>query len=69
MKDILNIKKSLGFVDPRYNMKEAELCDCGEWRPGASCQVQGSQENAVGFDADAEKAVQAITEQILKQMK
>ncbi len=69
MKDLLNIKQSLGFVDPRYNMKEVELCDCGEWRPGASCQVQGSPENAVGFDADAEKAVQAITDQILAQMK
>ena len=34
MKDILNIKQSLGFVDPRYGMKECELCDSGEWRPG-----------------------------------
>ena len=61
MKDILNIKKSLGFVDPRYGMKECELCDSGEWRPGATCQVQGSSENVVGFDEEAEKAVQAIT--------
>ena len=37
MQDILNIKKSLGFVDPRYNMKECELCDTGDWRPGATC--------------------------------
>lgn len=69
MKDLLNIKQSLGFVDPRYGMKECELCDSGEWRPGATCQVQGSPENAVGFDAEAEKAVQAITDQIVAQMK
>lgn len=69
MKDLLTIKQSLGFVDPRYGMKECELCDSGEWRPGATCQVQGSPENAVGFDAEAEKAVQAITDQILAQMK
>lgn len=69
MKDILNIKKSLGFVDPRYNMKECELCDSGDWRPGAMCVVPTDQSQAVGFDAEAEKAVQAITEQILKQMK
>ena len=69
MKDLLNIKQSLGFVDPRYGMKECELCDSGEWRPGATCQVQGSPENAVGFDAEAEQAVQAITDQILAQMK
>lgn len=69
MKDILNIKKSLGFVDPRYNMKECELCDTGDWRPGAMCVIPADQSQAVGFDPEAEKAVQAITEQILKQMK
>ncbi len=69
MKDLLNIKQSLGFVDPRYSMKECELCDSGDWRPGTSCQVQGNPENAVGFDAEAEKAVQATTDQILSQMK
>jgi hypothetical protein len=56
-------------VDPRYGMKECELCDSGDWRPGATCQVPSNPETAIGFDAEAEKAVQAITEQILKQMK
>lgn len=70
MKDILNIKKSLGFVDPRYGMKECELCDSGEWRLGAMCVVPASdQSQAVGFDAEAEKAVQAITDQIMARMK
>ncbi|MBN2507022.1 MAG: class II aldolase/adducin family protein, partial [Verrucomicrobia bacterium] len=27
MKDLLAIKKNLGFVDPRYGLKECELCD------------------------------------------
>jgi L-fuculose-phosphate aldolase len=69
MKELLNIKQSLGFVDPRFSMKECELCDSGEWRPGATCAVPTNESQGVGFDADAEKAVQAITEQILKQMK
>jgi hypothetical protein len=69
MKDILNIKKSLGFVDPRYGMKECELCDSGDWRPGATCAVPERAEAAVGYDAEAEAAVQAITDQILAQMK
>lgn len=68
MKEILNIKKSLGFVDPRHGMKECELCDSGEWRPGATCAApQG--EPTVGLDPDAEAAVKAITDQILSQMK
>jgi L-fuculose-phosphate aldolase len=66
MKELLNIKQSLGFVDPRINMKECELCDSGEWRPGATCSVpQGEQTSGPGPDAEAEKLVQAITEQIL----
>ena len=39
MKELLNIKQSLGFVDPRFGMKECELCDSGEWRPGVTCQI------------------------------
>ena len=69
MKEILNIKQSLGFVDPRIGMKECELCDSGEWRPGATCQAPASSEPTVGLDAEAEAAVKAITDQILSQMK
>jgi L-fuculose-phosphate aldolase len=69
MKELLNIKQSLGFVDPRFGMKECELCDSGDWRPGVSCAVPAKQETAVGNDEEAEKAVQAITDQILAQMK
>ena len=67
MKELLNIKQSLGFVDPRIGMKECELCDSGEWRPGATCAVpQGEQTTSgPGPDAEAEKLVQAITDQIL----
>ena len=69
MKDILNIKKSLGFVDPRYGMMECELCDSGDWRPGATCVVPPKEEATVGYDAEAEAAVKVITDQIMAQMK
>ena len=69
MKELLNIKQSLGFVDPRYGMKECELCDSGEWRPGATRAVPRNESQGGGFDPEAEKAVQAITDQILSQMK
>ena len=69
MKELLNIKQSLGFVDPRFGMKECELCDSGEWRPGASCQPAQAGEPTTGLDPEAEAAVKAITDQILAQMK
>ena len=69
MKEIMNIKQSLGFVDPRIGMKECELCDSGEWRPGATSQTNTSSELTVGLDPEAEAAVKAITDQNLSQMK
>jgi len=69
LKDLLKIKQSLGYVDPRYGMKECELCDNAEWRPGVACSVDAGAKAAVGLDADAEAAVKAITDQILSQMK
>jgi hypothetical protein len=50
-------------------MKECELCDSGDWRPGATCAAPQSAEPTLGLDADAEAAVKAITDQILAQMR
>ncbi len=69
LQDLLKIKQSLGYVDPRYGLKECELCDNDEWRPGVSCQVPAKTETEAGLDEEAEKAVQAITDQILARMK
>jgi L-fuculose-phosphate aldolase len=69
MQELLKIKQSLGFVDPRYGMKECELCDNDGWRPGANCQVPAQAEPTTGFDPDAEALVKVITDQILSQMK
>jgi len=69
LQDLLKIKQSLGIPDPRHGLKECELCDNDEWRPGVSCAVPLKPEAVAGYDAEAEKAVQAITDQILAQMK
>ena len=69
LQDLLKIKQSLGYVDPRYGLKECELCDNQEWRPGVTCEVPAKAEPAARLDADAEAVVQAVTDQILAQMK
>jgi L-fuculose-phosphate aldolase len=69
LQDLLKIKQSLGIPDPRHGLKECELCDNDEWRPGVSCAVPPKQEATAGYDAEAEKAVQAITDQILAKIK
>jgi L-fuculose-phosphate aldolase len=69
LKDLLNIKQSLGFVDPRFGLKECELCDNSEWRPGIQCAGPAKAEEEVGRDPETERLVQAITEQILAKLK
>jgi len=69
LQDLLKIKQSLGIPDPRHGLKECELCDNDEWRPGVACAVPPKQDGSTGYDAEAEAAVKAITDQILAQMK
>ncbi|HZR20007.1 MAG TPA: class II aldolase/adducin family protein [Verrucomicrobiae bacterium] len=69
LKDLLKIKQSLGIPDPRFGLKECELCDNDGWRPGVTCSVptrESAPASANGaVDAQAEALVQAITDQIM----
>jgi L-fuculose-phosphate aldolase len=69
LQDLLKIKQSLGIPDPRHGLKECELCDNAEWRPGVACQVPTQDSPSIGLDSEAEAAVQAITEQIMARLK
>jgi len=71
LQDLLRIKQGLGIPDPRFGLKECELCDNSEWRPGVVCAVQpgDSQSSSAGFDPQAEALVQAITDQIMSKAK
>jgi L-fuculose-phosphate aldolase len=68
LRDLLKIKESLGIPDPRFGLKECELCDNDGWRPGVSCAIDSrpSSTQVSGADADAEALVQAITDQIMR---
>ncbi len=69
LQDLLKIKQSLGIPDPRFGLKECELCDNAEWRPGVTCAVSAGAASdtrpEAAPDAEAEALVQAITDQIL----
>jgi len=69
LQDLLKIKQNLGIPDPRFGLKECELCDNAEWRPGVTCAVPDSsapQGSAAAPDAEAEALVQTITDQIMR---
>jgi L-fuculose-phosphate aldolase len=69
LKDLLKIKQSLGIPDPRFGLKECELCDNEGWRPGVTCAVpeheSTPQASEASADPQAEALVQAITDQIM----
>ncbi|HEY5909394.1 MAG TPA: class II aldolase/adducin family protein [Verrucomicrobiae bacterium] len=71
LQDLLRIKQNLGIPDPRYGLKECELCDNDGWRPGVTCAVPnaGQAPATATADPEAEALVQAITDQILAQQK
>lgn len=69
LQDLLKIKQTLGIPDPRIGLKECELCDNEEWRPGVNCAVpsdRAGEGNGLGkSDAEAEALVKTITDQII----
>jgi len=70
LQDLLKIKQSLGIPDPRYGLKECELCDNDGWRPGVTCAVPAHNTEPVrdsgpAVDPQAEALVQTITDQIM----
>lgn len=76
LKDLLNIKKGLGIPDPRFGLKECELCDNDEWRPGVSCQTPETKptvgnehaKNARAVAPETENLVQSLTDQIMARL-
>lgn len=71
LQDLLKIKESLGIPDPRFGLKECELCDNDGWRPGVMCSVPANPGNESGPapDPDAEALVKTLTDQILARLK
>jgi len=73
LKDLLAIKQNLGIPDPRIGLKECELCDNDEWRPGVVCAAptgggvpQGAR--PMTPDPEAEAVVQAVTDQLMARL-
>jgi len=65
MRDLLKIKQGLDIPDPRHGLREAELCDNEEWRPGVQCAVAPRPEASADADAEAEALVKTITDRIM----
>jgi L-fuculose-phosphate aldolase len=70
-KELIDLRKTLGMDDKRANWQECQLCDNSDFQPGTVCRIpDGAADVPAGkLDAEAEKLVQALTEQIIASMK
>lgn len=69
LRDLIAIRQKLGMDDQRANLKECELCDNDEFRPGVVCQTAGAAPaTEPTYNEDAEAVVRQVTDLILKQL-
>jgi L-fuculose-phosphate aldolase len=70
LQEIFRIKAGLGIPEARAGLKECELCDNSDWKPGTTCVAPATAApEAAQLDPEAESLVKAITEQILGRLK
>lgn len=65
---LMQIKESLGIPDPRIGLKEAELQDTDDWRPGVVCQAPPQSPPRAQVDPEAEAVVQRVTDVIMERL-
>jgi L-fuculose-phosphate aldolase len=71
-KELISLRKTLGMDDKRANWTECQLCDNSDFTPGTVCRIPdqpAGSSSSVKLDPEAEKLVQALTEQIIASMK
>ncbi len=70
MKEIFEIRRSIGMVDPREEFQECELCDNSEFTPGAisevACAVPAN--SGAPLNPAAEDVIKSLTDQIMAKL-
>jgi L-fuculose-phosphate aldolase len=70
-KELVALRQKLGMPDPRAELKECELCDSADFRPGVVGPTPATpdrQDTSEPPDPQVEAVVRAVTDQILKQL-
>jgi L-fuculose-phosphate aldolase len=63
-KELINLRQKLGMPDPRSGLKECELCDSADFRPGTVAPSPAT--SGAPADPQVEAVVQQVTDQSLK---
>lgn len=69
VRELIALRRKLGMPDTRDQLKECELCDSGDFRPGVVCPApQPPGEPASAPDPAVEALVGRIAEEILRRL-
>ncbi len=72
LKDLISLRQKLGMPDPRATLRECELCDIADFRPGAVSPVPEHTVIETPSDPapsdEIEALVQKLTDEILRQI-
>lgn len=75
LKELLEIRNNLGMDDPRTGMRECELCDNDDFRPGVICKTPNQMKNdkqtasSQNCGPDVEDFIKKLTDSILEHLK
>ena len=68
-KELVKIRSSMGMVD-QTALRECSLCDSNDdYRPSCVCNAQAKPQQDAGYNCDAEKVVEKVTQMIMKELK
>ncbi|MDO8539645.1 MAG: class II aldolase/adducin family protein [Opitutaceae bacterium] len=72
VRELIALRQKLGMPDSRDQLRECELCDNSDFRPGVVCQVPsrsgGSTPGSVAPDPAVEALVAKIADEIMKRL-
>ncbi len=73
MRELFEIRRSIGMIDPREEYKECELCNNDDFRPGAMCDIPagaGSAAPSTGAtqNSAAEEVIKKLTDEIMSKL-
>ena len=68
-KELVKIRSSMGMVD-QTSLRECSLCDSNDdYRPSCVCNAQSKPQQDAGYNCDAEKVVEKVTQMIINELK
>ncbi len=68
VRELIALRKKLGMPDTRDQLKECELCDNSEFRPGVVCQAPSRNGDSASSSPPADPALESLVTKIAEEI-